>query len=48
MNDLDELLEMVKEKSYYLSDGSDVEVIEIEDLINIVNKLKEEIIKRYT
>lgn len=48
MNDLDELLEMVKEKSYSLSGWTDVEVIEIEDLERIVNKLKEKIIKRDT
>lgn len=47
MNELDELLEMVKEKSYSLSLWDDVEVIEIEDLKRIVNKLKEKIIEYY-
>lgn len=48
MNELDELLKMVKEKSYHLSGWTDVEVIEVKDLERIVNKLKEEIVKRYT
>lgn len=48
MNELDELLEMVKEKSYSLYGWTGVEVIEIDDLVEIVNELKEEISKRYT
>lgn len=48
MNELDELLEMAKERSYTLSDWTNVEVIEIKDLENIIDELKEKIFERYT
>lgn len=48
MNELDKPLELAKRKSYYLSDMSDVRVIEFDDLMKIIDDLKEEIIERYT
>ena len=48
MNELNKLLELAKRKSYYLSDRSNVRVIEFDDLVKIINDLKEEIIERYT
>ena len=48
MEGLDELLERVEEKAYTITGLTEVEVIEIKDLIQIVNEIKKEIIEEYT